>query len=350
MRKLLLLLALTYTISALNAQEISVEPVQKVLMTKKTASWCPPCGSWGWNVFETLLAEADANTIVLAAHYSTSNDVLTTPTGTALIDNLERTFSRPAFLVNNSVKAGSSNNALTKIQEGITEAAAAELIAQTGIEATYAPGSTTIDIATRTQFFTAAAGEYQLGVYLVKKSMISYQASIGNDADHKSVLRDALTEDIFGETIATGNIAANTSVQQQFSFELGEDDLSNLQILTLIWKKAEDNYELINANLTGEINEAVVNSLDETTPAAGFSITPNLITNDAQIKLTLQEKAVGQLSIYNGNGQLIRTIYSGSLPRGEQYFTFAKQNLSAGLYFVQLTIDRQVWSRKIMVK
>lgn len=351
MKKLIFLLFIAFSITNLSAQEISVSPTQKVLMTKKTASWCPPCGSWGWDVFETLLDEANENTIVLAAHYSTSNDVLTTPTGTALVNNLQQTFSRPAFLVNNDLKAGSSNGALSKIREAIDEAATVEPTAQTGIQATYAPGSRTIDIATRTQFFTDTEGEYQLGVYVVKKSMISYQASIGNDADHKSVLRDAITEDIFGEPITAGNIALNTSVNKQFSFDLTDDDeLDNIQILTLIWKKAEENYTLVNANLTSDINEAVVNHLDETTLQQGFAITPNVIQDVATIQLNLTEKATADLSIFNSNGQLVQTVFSGTLNIGKQQFTFTKNDLSAGLYFVRLHIGEQVWNRKIVIR
>ncbi|MFK7933920.1 MAG: T9SS type A sorting domain-containing protein [Saprospiraceae bacterium] len=346
----LLLIAIFLTLN-LSAQEIAVPQVQKVLMTKKTASWCPPCGSWAWNVFETLLDEADENTIVLAAHYSTSNDVLTTTTGTELINNFEQTFSRPAFLVNNEVEAGSSSNALSKIRDAIDEAATVAPMAQTGIQATYAPNSRIIDIATRTQFFADTEGEYQLGVYLVKKSMISYQASIGNDADHKRVLRDALTEDIFGELVASENISANTSINQQFTFELAEEDeFSNLEILTLLWKKVEDKFELVNTNLTDEITEAVVNNLDETTAQAGFSITPNVVKNVADIQLNLVEKADINLSVFNANGQLVQTIQRGAVAAGAQHFAFAKNDLSTGLYFVRLRIGQQVWNRKMIIQ
>lgn len=351
MKNLLLLFILSMPFTFLHAQEIQVKQVQNVLMTKKTASWCPPCGSWGWDTFEALLDADIDHTIFLAAHYSSSNDVLYTPSGEEIVANFESTFSRPAFFVNNKVVAGSSNDALNKIKDGIADAAAIVPTAQTGIQATYATGSRTIDVATRTQFFTNTDGEFRLGVYIVKKSMISYQASQGNDANHKEVLRDEITDGIFGEVITTGSVTANTSVEQQFSFDLGEEDeLENIEILTLIWQKDGESFQLINSNITDDITEAVVNNLDDTAAQQGFSVYPTTIVETAQIELNLTEKAIIDLTVFDVKGQLVQSIFNGAINSGVQKFELEKNTLSVGVYFVRLQLNGQIFNRKIVIR
>ncbi|HHB79571.1 MAG TPA: hypothetical protein ENK85_10105, partial [Saprospiraceae bacterium] len=64
MKKILLLL-LAVGISYL-AQAQEVPQTQSSLIIKKTASWCPPCGGWGWDLFEQLIDDNDSQAILWA--------------------------------------------------------------------------------------------------------------------------------------------------------------------------------------------------------------------------------------------------------------------------------------------
>lgn len=352
MKNLLLLWIAIMATTSLTAQNIEVERVQKTLMTKKTASWCSPCGTWGWDVFEELVEANLENTVVIAAHYSTSNDALTTPTGTQIVDNMESTFGRPAFFVNTLNVANSRTDAREKINTAIDEALAQSPVAQTGMNVTFTEDTRTLTVNTKTQFFEDAEGEYSLGVYLVQKSIIGFQQSRSDEANHKEVLRDAITADIFGAPIANGTIAAASTFEHTIEVVISEEeDIDNYEVMTVIWKKQAENYGFVNVNLTDEIGEAVVNSIDESTLDAGFQINPTYITSTAGIDLILTEAGHADIALYNTNGQKVQNIYQGRLGSGYQTISFEKDSqLTRGVYFVRVLLNGQQWSRQVVLK
>ena len=63
---LLLFFALSF--SNIHAQD--VPEVQRTLLTKVTATWCPSCGSWGWSFFEDIIEDNTGKATFMGAHHS----------------------------------------------------------------------------------------------------------------------------------------------------------------------------------------------------------------------------------------------------------------------------------------
>ena len=49
------------------AQE--VPEVQRPLVTKISATWCPPCGGWGWTLMEELVIDNEDKATLIVAHH-----------------------------------------------------------------------------------------------------------------------------------------------------------------------------------------------------------------------------------------------------------------------------------------
>src|ERR1700752_2435008 len=54
------------------APSITVAEENTALVNKFTATWCGPCGSWGWDLFENVIEE-NANDAIYMGTYSSSS-------------------------------------------------------------------------------------------------------------------------------------------------------------------------------------------------------------------------------------------------------------------------------------
>ena len=68
MKNLILLFTL-FIFSQASAQVVSTK--NWTLIHERTASWCPYCGTWGWDMKEQILNKfANENSVFMAVHYS----------------------------------------------------------------------------------------------------------------------------------------------------------------------------------------------------------------------------------------------------------------------------------------
>ena len=88
MKKIILLLSVFFYLG-MNAIAQTVEAKQNTLITKKTATWCSFCGTWGWDFFENLVEDAWDH-VKFYDRSSNFADVIR-PNGLNIIDFLEIT-------------------------------------------------------------------------------------------------------------------------------------------------------------------------------------------------------------------------------------------------------------------
>ncbi|HMP29618.1 MAG TPA: hypothetical protein PKD85_08450, partial [Saprospiraceae bacterium] len=63
--------ALLLLLSLLLTPEINAQSKQASLLVKKTADWCPFCGTYGWSFFRKVKEQSqDLPSIMIAMHYS----------------------------------------------------------------------------------------------------------------------------------------------------------------------------------------------------------------------------------------------------------------------------------------
>lgn len=350
MRLFYFLLILLIFPAFVQAQVIDVPQTQRVVIVKKTADWCPYCGQWGWTLFGQLLADNADRATVLAAHYSGG---LSNSVSQNIATNLEGP-SQPRFYVDNmDMNANSSNGATvrTNINARVEAVAQQSPVVQTGIRATYS--GTQLFIHTNTRLFQDwNQGELYLGTYLVERTFISGQAGQSSNAEHKQLLRSVVRGAWYGVSVLSEATSAGFTVEAQDTVALGNLSPDNLEIVTILWRRNGDTYEVVNTNSTREITEAVVVSVanNEVFQGVSWTITSSPISDSSKALLNLTEahKWVN-ISLYSMNGQYLTSLYDGALGVGMYEFPLSRLlGLPSGVYVLTLKVDGQINSQKII--
>lgn len=341
----LLLLGASFTLSA---QQIEIPQKQFSLVTKRTATWCPYCGTWGWELYENLIADNSGKALLIAAHFSGE---LFNPTAGSISNNFGG-FGQPLFFLGNENQGASSGNIDEKrnsIKSKINDAFLSPPSAQTGM--VLVNNDNQLDVYTKTKFFENSNGAYYVGVYLIEKSLTHYQSGQGQDALHKNVLKESLTESAFGELITEGTVSAGAEFAFQVSLPLDESyDLGNTIIATIIWEKDDGTYKVVNCNFSDNFVDEVVATNEALLKIGDFKVSPNPASAFAEISLELQEDFdQAELSLIDAQGRKIQTLFAGNISAGTNRFTLNKEQIPvAGLYFVQFKANQKVVTRKII--
>ncbi len=345
-KKAILFLASIALCFSLTAQE--VPEVQKSLISKVAATWCSNCGSWGWTFFEDLIADNSANAQLMTIHHSGD---LANPTAQALTDNFNVNY-QPRFILNNDNQSVNTSNMATKrteIANQVAANAAQSPMANVGLTVTI--NNNELTIHTLTRFFQDASGEYYLGLYLVEDGIVHYQASIGNGAVHKHVLRGSVGNNHFGEMVLSGNITAGMEAAQTYVATLNQAwNVDNLSVAAVLWKKEGDSYQFVNTNSTNTF-ETPSNTTDPVAANWQLSVQPTVSTGKGgTIVVDLPNSSNNfELKLYDQLGQLVEVIHQGTLTAGQHRFD-VNTVLDAGFYQVVSTDGKERLSRRMVVQ
>lgn len=319
----------------LTAQEINVPATQRLLITKRTASWCPLCGGWGWTFFRQVLDDNKNKAVFFADHY---DGLHTTPTSIAIANNFGGV-SQPVFFVNNqnqNVTSSNTASARASIQTQVNTAFATQPIAQSAHRAILNSATGAITVQAKARFFQQASGEFYLGIYLVRKEFVGFQSGQGNNAEHKEVLWGHLTANVFGELIANGNVPAGTEAIVNGQISAAGLDYSKLRIVTIIWRKNGTVYQVVNANEEDSFQQPSAAG-EMLVKASRLRVWPNVITESAAVEIDVQDALPhARLELLDATGKVIRTLYRGSLAAGKQQFILHKGAQPAGVYVLRL--------------
>ena len=339
----MLLIAALFIMKAAAQQ---VEEVQRSLITKRTATWCPNCGTWGWTLFEGLIEDNEDKAVLMAAHYDGN---LAEAAAEEITDNFGG-FYQPRFFLNENDINGSSSNVSAKRAEvkAAVEAAFNESpVVNVGFAPTFADNKLTANA--KVKFFQETSGEYYLGIYLLEDNVVGYQASIGNNANHKKVFRFSFTDETFGKLITGGSVAAGSEFDLPFELSIGSVQGYDYEVAGIIWKKENNKYIPVNVWSTTDIGET-----SATADIAGlnsFEITPNITSDQAAIKIDLQKNMPNaSLDIIDVNGKTIAKIKQGAFTEGQHIFPLNKNIIgNNGLFFVRLTDGKNATTRRVII-
>ncbi len=332
--------------------DLSVD--QWTMVTKKTATWCPFCGSWGWDFYHDLIdAQKDNNTLIWAAHFSGD---LQTETAKAIVNNMGPTSGQPIFFLNRDNLGVNSGNAGAKLEEfnqTIELLNSYPALAAVGAKAYFEEGAANCTMGAKVKFLgDLEGGEYRLATYLMLTEHVAPQAGQGNDAMHTNLLRHALTDEIFGELISQG---APISNGQTFTItntkDLSDDPLmvnvdpSLYKVVTILWSKVDDNFFPFNINVQ---DLEIINSSED----IELSTELKAYFTAGTVHLTISTQEVLQnmeLSISNTSGKSIFRTHLGDIPAGETQKGIEIPNVPSGMYFVTIKGKSGTKSTSVLV-
>lgn len=298
---------------SLQAQEVA--QVQQSLITKRTATWCPYCGTWGWDFFNALKTNVSDKAVLVAAHFGGST--LENAVSLAWVDNLGGS-SQPRFYVDNemqSVNSGNQATALGVIKDKVDANAAKQPVANVGMKTSWSGSD--LSVQAKTKFFQSAEGVFYLGVYLVEDNVLANQAGQAGIVEHSHILRGSATGTAFGEMIADGSVSAGTEYDKTYTIDPGNYETDNLDLVGVIWKKEGSKYLAVNVWKIDA--KPVVATITEAKKLPGSAVLqPNPATGgDVVISLRLDSPQECEILLFNSLGQLAGLIFSGQLPSGE---------------------------------
>ena len=316
------------------------------LISKRTADWCPNCGSWGWEFKLAILDEISSDdATIIALHHSGG---LANETSTAITDALGGV-SQPRFYLNNENISASSGNWNSKLEDLKAEVAAMNMeIPDFGIDMHGYLGASANEVVAEIELHVnqAVDGEYYLGTYLITNDLIHNQSgnSAGQMAEHKKILLDEFSGTPFGRLIGDGPILEGV---MDFNITTTFDNVpaAATDIAVIIWKKDGNDYTISNTAVIENIELLSSNNDFNWISEASVSYFENQIN----IELT-SEETIGkyQVRILDMNGRLVAETQGLNI-ENQMNLQLDADGLTSGNYFVNLLSSNGIWSDKVVV-
>jgi PKD repeat protein len=162
----------------------------------------------------------------------------------------------------------------------------------------------------------------------------------------------ALRKSITGAALSTGGIQTASFVPTASQWAIQNVPLSgysmqaNLFFMFRFTSNGGNNIYLDDINISQ--STGIENPIAD---ALNFNVYPNPVEENTIISFDILDKQKVGIKIYDIVGREVSSIFSGDLDAGEHQYSIAeKTNLSAGAYFVTLTIDKQRFTKKLIVK
>jgi hypothetical protein len=228
---------------------------QVPIVSKATGENCPPCGSWGWNMFINLsndLAGKAFSWANYAGGYAPATGFrgkeLRAPNSDAvvLLGRFTGVTGYPNFVTNMVSSGTSAADAKTAAESSIANT---DIKISAGFK--HKIEGNTLTIEAEAKVWDDVVGDYYMGAYLVENNVVAYQAGTdagGANAKHHFVFRGSLSNSTWGEEIING--AANTDMILSKTYTVQIPDGYNKENFTygiIIWKKVGGSYSYVNA-------------------------------------------------------------------------------------------------------
>lgn len=324
---------------------------QSTLISKISATWCPPCGGWGWDLFHDLIDDNETKAILMAVHHS---GALETPTSNAFADNFMIS-GQPQFYLGNvrqSVNSSTAANLRLVTQAAVDSLTELAPIVNTGISATYNDATQEINVNTQTEFFQDADANYYLGLYIVNDGYVGFQNNRSANAEHEKVLVTAFTPTHFGEQLTTGVVMDGTTMDGSYSIAIDPTwDIEKLEVVSIIWSESNGVYTYVNSNISTNIGLAVSNEILQEA-VSDFTIEPTIMNSSkSTINFELFDGDYYSINVNDQMGRLVKSVFNGELTAGTHRFEVERSDLEvAGIYYVTIESAAGKSTRELIMK
>jgi PKD repeat protein len=174
------------------------------------------------------------------------------------------------------------------------------------------------------------------------------QFYVSTNCGESWVLRKALT----GASLSTAGVSSasfvpNASQWVTQSVNLnGYTSQTNLYFMFRFTSDGGNNIYIDDINLSG-----TTIGVDELENNLNFNIYPNPANENTVIDFSLISKQTVDLKVMDVVGREVSTIFNGTLNTGDYKYNVNEQaKLAAGVYFIKLTVDNRVFTKKLVVE
>jgi hypothetical protein len=346
MKKIVLAFFCLYFFHTISAQEVSND--QWAMFSKKTAEWCPKCGTWGWTMMEGVLeALENENVIIWGLHY---NGDLMNQVSLDITQNFGG-FSQPIFYINNLDINALSFNVQEKVNETIATIDSLKnvnAVAGVKIDAVF-DGDNNLMVNGKVKFFEDSNSEYYLGFYEIEDHFLYSQAGYGPDADHRKLLRKQLVGESFGGLITTTALAGE---EFPISMSLPNyiiSDPVNTEIAVVLWKKINGIYIFENGYLDRSLdtNASVLEEEYSPSQLQGYysAFDNNIVLNIENVAFEKELTFV----LTNLNGEILLQKTLNEIQSLNNKVRIGLPSLSSGVYIAYVRNLSKHYATKILI-
>jgi len=322
---------------------------QNSLVVKLSATWCPVCAGAARTTYSWLFDNVKKNAFILTAH-SSSTSRLYSPVAADIIRNFDQSAYQPAFYLNGANRGAGGSATEREIRNGVEDASAKTPVATLKTVAR-ATGNTSIKAQVTITFTKAAAGTYEIGIYLVEKNVKEIQSGLTGTVDHKNILRSSFFQGSFGEPLPGTNFSSGFSRTISGNIILPANvQASNYQIVAILWDKKSDKYEVVNTHAT----EDLAGVLTDISERISSGLTFRCLRSDCEA-ITFQ--FANPLGTFRPSTVFLRDALGRTLSKQDQVvlsgdlqtLSFSNLNLFPGLYVISFESKDFRVSRKVLV-
>lgn len=230
---------------------LEVEQKNMGVVAKRTATWCGPCGGYGFTSFQNLLNNLEGEAVFLAfkGSFYHLDGYQVSSEGQLLFDNINDHFSiessTPHFFYN--FTPGSSSGMVTSHNES-------DVVVNSNYEFEMHPDR--ITLKTTTKFFQDVEGDYYITPYLIVDNQMGYQ--LGHDDTTHTVHKKFVaaiakpttvsTPEPWGYRFASGETRKNHIVNLEFETMRQPDwTTEDVSFGIVIYKEQGDSLAFVNA-------------------------------------------------------------------------------------------------------
>lgn len=323
------------------AQEPKRENI--ALLHKITATWCTPCGTWGWTLGEDLKEKTSGKALYLGLYASSSqakrNREFYNQTASALAHAMG--FSGyPSFGVNGIGQeelVSTSDLRIDRVKTQILKTADSFALVDPLASAAgfFSLHGDQLKVSARLRFWQTTEGQFYLAAYIVEDKAMNLQSGrslTGDEVAHHDVLRTSMSaESAWGELIASGRLLETASHAKDFFFKIADTSWNkeNLKVYLVIWKKEHGKFNFINASLA-----------ENHTEVTDIVVFPNPAKETLQVALIGGPGQAVRLSLFNISGKQVLGPVNWSLVQGSNQRTIDVSGLRAGMYILRMVTER----------
>lgn len=320
------------------------------MVNKNTATWCGPCGSWGWDLYKDIMSDNAQNAICISTYASSSSDMYNL-TSKAFSDAFAPSAGFPNFCaIGLNRTAYSSSGGIfptttqTNVKTTVDSFVAAPVVASTGF--TYTISGSNITINTNTKFWQAANGEYYVNAYIAEDSVMNTQASQTGLVPHRYVLHAAAASNAWGDQIVNGAITANATYTKNFTSTLNAAwNKNKLSVFVILWKKEGTKYKFVNANKVA----AAPASVTDINATGHIRVFPNPANSSFQLSVDVDNATELSYEVLDMNGKVVTSQYGIQANYGKHYYAIQTHHLASGLYAIKVHMNNRTFSGKLHI-
>ncbi len=337
----LIILGLSKTIEAQ-----TVSTVRLPLITKITATWCNPCGTWGWTLNEDIMNQ-NPESITLCLHASTTSQLYDPAAATIYSVFNPQSSGVPSWYVDGVRKTQYSTNGgvyTTQTKNAVKAATDSILVndAQAGAGFLWSWNGNTLNITAKAEFFVPTNGDYYLGVYIIEDDVVKYQNGIGNNAVHHPTFRKAVSNET-GDFLISGNVSSGQSFIKNYTFTTPNDYVkSKMRLMAIVWKQENSGPVIVNTSVSDFLQQTPTSK--NISSNFQLELYPNPTQNQQfKIKNLTQNEKISVFDLLGKNISIKHQIFNNEV------LVQLPENTPKGIYIVQVTKDSKTYTQKLIV-